>query len=219
MARNCWIKIVQRSAFAADIIRLERGETINQHSQLIRFHPTLDDTGLLRVGGRLRHSILDYDEKHPLLLPQRSSFTNHVIAHAHQTVLHGGTQLTLSHLRHTYWILGGRTRVRLYINRCITCLRQRATTATQIMGDLPSSRVRPSRPFLHSGVDYAGPIAVRTTKGRGHRSYKGYIALFVCFSTKAVHLEVVSDYTTEAFIAAYIRFTGRRGICATLSSD
>lgn len=30
---------------------------------------------------------------------------------------------------------------------------------------------------------------------------------------------MVTDYTTDAFIAAYKRFTGRRGICATLQSD
>lgn len=49
--------------------------------------------------------------------------------------------------------------------------------------------------------------------------YKSYLAIFVCLSTSAVHLELVTDYTTEAFIAAYKRFTGRRGICATLHSD
>lgn len=41
----------------------------------------------------------------------------------------------------------------------------------------------------------------------------------MCLATSAIHIEVVTDYTTEAFIAAYKRFTGRRGICATLQSD
>ena len=87
------------------------------------------------------------------------------------------------------------------------------------MGSLPASRLQPSRPFLKSGVDYAGPLMLRTAKGRGHKSYKGYIAVFVCLCTKAVHLEVVSDLTSSTFIASFRRFVSRRGHCAELLSD
>lgn len=87
------------------------------------------------------------------------------------------------------------------------------------MGNLPRERVTPARPFLRTGVDYAGPIHIRTAKGRGHRTHKGFIAIFVCLSTKAAHLEAVSDYTTEAFLAAFRRFTSRRGLCQEVSSD
>ncbi|XP_046599170.1 uncharacterized protein LOC124295055 [Neodiprion lecontei] len=71
----------------------------------------------------------------------------------------------------------------------------------------------------HSGVDYAGPFSIRASRGREAKSCKGYIVIFICFTTSAVHLELVSDYTTEAFIAAYKRFTSRRGICAPIASD
>ena len=43
--------------------------------------------------------------------------------------------------------------------------------------------------------------------------------MFVCFVTKAVHLEVVSGYDSPSFIAAFRRFTARRGHCAELWSD
>lgn len=68
-------------------------------------------------------------------------------------------------------------------------------------------------------MDYAGPVPLRTTKGRGHKAYKGFFAVFVCLSTRAVHLEVVSDLTTEAFLAAFRRFVSRRGRCDALYSD
>lgn len=88
------------------------------------------------------------------------------------------------------------------------------------MANLPSTRVCPdNRPFLNSGVDYAGPINLRKSHGRGARSYKGYIAVFVCLATRAVHLEAVSNYATQGFLDAYRRFVNRRGICLTLSSD
>ncbi|XP_029674438.1 uncharacterized protein LOC115242347 [Formica exsecta] len=78
------------------------------------------------------------------------------------------------------------------------------------MGDLPRPRVIPARPFLHTG-----PVLVRTAKGRGHRSHKAFLAIFVCLSSKAVHLEVVS----EAFLAALLLFISRRGLCCSLRSD
>ncbi|GFU82589.1 integrase catalytic domain-containing protein [Trichonephila clavipes] len=60
----------------------------------------------------------------------------------------------------------------------------------QLMGDLPTHRVTPSRPFSVCGVDYAGPINILRYRGRGAKTTKGYIALFVCFVTKALHLEL-----------------------------
>lgn len=87
------------------------------------------------------------------------------------------------------------------------------------MDNLPRERVTPARPFLHTGVDYAEPVQLRTTKGRGHRAFKAFIAVFVCLSTRAVHLEAVSDYTAEAFLAALRRFISRRGLCQTIWSD
>ncbi|KYN39315.1 hypothetical protein ALC56_06302, partial [Trachymyrmex septentrionalis] len=73
--------------------------------------------------------------------------------------------------------------------------------------------------FVHTGVDYAGSIAVRTSRGRRHKLQKAYIALFVCLTTKALHLELVSDYTPLTFIAAYQRFVSRRGLPTSMYSD
>jgi hypothetical protein len=87
------------------------------------------------------------------------------------------------------------------------------------MGDLSASRVTASCPFIISGLDYAGFFQVQTTKGRGHRSYKADIALFVCFVTRALHFELVSDLTTNAFTTAFHRFTSRRGLCRRFYND
>jgi hypothetical protein len=80
------------------------------------------------------------------------------------------------------------------------------------MGQLPSPRVQLSRAFQIVGTDYAGPIQLRVGLPRSKTTIKGYIALFVCFATKAVHIEIVTSLTTEAFMAALRRFIGRRGI-------
>ncbi|XP_055910549.1 uncharacterized protein LOC129944914 [Eupeodes corollae] len=157
--------------------------------------------------------------KHPIILPKDSTFTKLVLDHTHQATLHGGVQLMLATLRRTYWILGGRSYVRSFVHKCVVCARHRAATSKQLMGQLPFNRTIPSRPFLHSGVDYAGPFILKTWRGRAAKTYKGYLIVFVCFSSSAVHLEIATDYSSEGFLAAYKRFVGRRGICASLTSD
>lgn len=82
------------------------------------------------------------------------------------------------------------------------------------MGKLPDAHVLPARLFLNAGIDYAGPV-----KGRVRKGHKAYTAVFGCYTTRAVHLEVVSELTSQAFIATYARFTLRRAICAHLHSD
>ena len=73
--------------------------------------------------------------------------------------------------------------------------------------------------FLHTGVDYAGPFLLKTGHPRRPIEVKGYLAVFVCLATKAVHLEVVSSKTTEAFIATLKRFICRRNVPQHIYSD
>jgi hypothetical protein len=87
------------------------------------------------------------------------------------------------------------------------------------MGSLPTTRVTPSSPFLNCGVDYAGPYSLLNFPGRGSKTFKAYLAVFVCFTTKAIHLEAVTDMTSEAFIACYKRFVSRRGVPVNMYSD
>jgi len=105
------------------------------------------------------------------------------------------------------------------IHQCLTCYRFKAQATQQLMGELPSTRVQPSRPFLTTGVDYAGPISLILGTPRSKTITKGYIAIFICFLTKAVHIEVVTSLTTEAFLAALRRFIACRGKAGTIYSD
>ncbi|XP_033218277.1 uncharacterized protein LOC117173746 [Belonocnema kinseyi] len=87
------------------------------------------------------------------------------------------------------------------------------------MGELPKNRIVFERAFLHTGIDYCGPFSIKERKYQNRNKIKIYAAIFVCFATKAVHIEIVSDLTTEAFLACLKRFFARRGKGSNLYSD
>jgi hypothetical protein len=87
------------------------------------------------------------------------------------------------------------------------------------MGQLPIALVQPARPFVNCGVDYAGPFYVKRGSPRSKVQVKCYVAIFICLAVKAIHLELVSILTSDAFIAALRRFIARRGKCLNLYSD
>ncbi|XP_035228751.1 uncharacterized protein LOC118200871 [Stegodyphus dumicola] len=87
------------------------------------------------------------------------------------------------------------------------------------MDNLPKDRVVPTRPFEKVGLDFARPIITKPDLKRSKVTLKSYIALFIRFCTKAVHLEVVSELTTEAFLACLRRFIARRSKPAVIWSD
>ncbi|XP_066589184.1 uncharacterized protein [Prorops nasuta] len=203
-ARLCIIRLSQATYFESEIELLSNKRPLPKKSPLLKLNPFFDEQDrIIRVGGRLIHSSLNHEAKHPPILSKKSNLSILFIRCAHQTSLHGGAV----------------NLVKREIRLCMKCQRIRPRFPTQLMGNLPSCRVTPARPFSISGLDYAGPFQIKFNKGRGVRTSKGYVALFVCFTTKAIHLELVGDLTTASFLAAFRRFIGRRGHCQQIYSD
>lgn len=76
---------------------------------------------------------------------------------------------------------------------------------------MPVNQTTSSRPFSKIGVDYAGLVQLRSSLGRLPKITKTWISIFVCLATRAIHVELVSDASTETFIAALRRMVARRG--------
>lgn len=180
----------------------------------------MDEHNLIRVGGRLVNSdSFTYDKKHPLLLCSRHLFTRLIFEHQHKVLLHAGPQLLLATVRETWWPLKGRNLAKQVVHKCVRCTRMRATPMKIQMGNLPNERLVPGYPFLRCGVDYAGPLLMLNRAGRGAKLTKCYICLFVCFATRAIHLELVTSLTSEAYLLALKRFISRRGKPMQIFSD
>ncbi|XP_018398080.1 PREDICTED: uncharacterized protein LOC108776070 [Cyphomyrmex costatus] len=188
-------------------------------SSLRHLNPLVDDEGILCVGGRLKRADLSYGTKHPIVLPQCSKFTKLIILHEHIRHDHAGAEATLAAVRRAYWPIKGRSITKKLIRECVKCFRYRPRITEPMMGDLPSSRVNLSKPFSNTGVDFCGPIYIREGRRRGAKRIKAYVAIFVCMTVKAVHFEVVSDLSTDAFLNAFKRFIARRGKPTNMYSD
>lgn len=122
-------------------------------------------------------------------------------------------------IRRKFWILDGRNQVRRIVRTCVRFFRFNAETVQYKMSNLPKMRVCNATPFYHMGIDFCGPFHVKEKKHRNRNKIKTYVCVFVCMAVKAVHLEVVSDLTTDGFLAALRRFAARRGIPAHIYSD
>lgn len=209
-------KAVQQECFAKDIDNLKSNSECSPAVQ--KLNPFLHN-GLVLVGGRLSNSSLGYEHKHPILLPSKHHVTFLLIDYYHKINLHTGPQLLLSVLRQRYWILGARNVVRQRVRKCNHCFKFKPKASSALMGELPKARVNESKPFVHTGTDYTGFINVTMGKRRGVISQMAYVCIFICLCTKAIHLELAADLSTDAFMAAFKRFLARRGSVSVMYSD
>ncbi|XP_058446413.1 uncharacterized protein LOC131427338 [Malaya genurostris] len=217
-AETAIIRLIQQQTFGNEYEALQHAQPVSSKSRIRWFHPFIDADQLIRIGGRLGKSSQQYDSKHQILLPASHQFSVLLVRYHHEKHLHAAPQLLLNLLRLRYWITGGRTLVRRIVHQCVVCFRARPKLVEQFMPELPASRVTATRPFTVTGVDYWGPIQLKPPHRRAAPT-KAYVAVFVCFATKAVHLELVGDLSTAKFIEALRRFVSRRGLCSEIYSD
>ncbi|GFT13530.1 uncharacterized protein TNCV_3830141 [Trichonephila clavipes] len=213
------IQTVQESQFHSEIQLLKKKHPLPNSSKLLPLGIFLDTDGIIKVGGRLKNSSLSPIQKHTILLPKSHHLTNLVIQHFHHINLHSGPQFTLCCIRQKFWIPSGRGVVGRLLSKCQTCFRFKAKSGEQLMGNLPANRLSAGRTFLNVGIDFGGPFITKPNVSRSKVKLKSYLALFICMATKAVHLEVVSDLSADAFLAAFRRFISRRGKPTNMFSD
>ncbi|XP_066934407.1 uncharacterized protein [Clytia hemisphaerica] len=195
---------------------LQKQNHVSEHSPISSLNPFIDESGVLRVGGRLRRSNLNFQLRHPILLPKNHELSESIVRWCHEKCAHRGRLHTLHELRnHGFWVVNGNTFVRKIIYHYVICCYLRGSTSNQIMADLPKARVVESPPFTYVGVDFFGPFIVKELR----RELKRYGVIFTCFSTRAVHLEVSSSLETDTFIMTLRRFISRRGKVRSMHSD
>ena len=98
---------------------------------------------------------------------------------------------------------------------CLPCRMSKGHHGYQIESPLPEVRVINHKTFGVTGINFAGTSYLKV----GSNMWKGYIDLFTCATTRAVHLELCTDMSTENFLLALQRFVGRRGLPQNFYTD
>ena len=208
-----WIRFVQASSFKDSDFKSAQFRHLNMF---------IDDLGILRCRGRLEHSSLPTSAKKPILLPKKSAFTFLLIASIHKAMFHASARQTLASVRNDYWIPHGRSVVRSVLNRCQLCRRvEGGPFKLPASPALPSQRVVRDHPFSTTGVDYFGPLFIKHVNPAApdETTMKVWICLFTCAVTRAIHLEVVLDNSSDQFFLCLQRFSAIYGSPSLLISD
>ena len=219
-AQECFAK-ERRQLEAQDAVpsgESKQGQVFKS-SSIRRLCPIVDDHGLLRVGGRLQRSDLPLDVKHPVLLPKGHQVTRLLVRHVHEQGEHElGVEHTISELRQRFWVISAREEVKKCIRSCTECIKRSKKPEKQMMAPKTGAEVMYScRAFSHCAVDFAGPFETR--QGRGKTRLKRYLCVFLCFQSRAVHLEMACGLDTDSFLRAFLRFIARRGRPSEIISD
>ena len=196
-----WIKRVQNEATNSP-----ETEAIKRELNL-----QLNESGILECRGRI-------DGEYPMYLPRNSTYTQKVVEQAHHNTLHGGVAMTMAKVRDRFWVPKLRCLVKRIRSNCHGCVRFRAQAyQSPPIGNLPTAtRTQGTAPFQVLGVDFTGPIRYRT---KTKVEKKGYLVLYGCSLTRAVHLELLRSLEVGEFLPSLKRLVARRGRPKLIYSD
>ena len=210
-----WVKTSQQEVYSNVLVNITTKSRRKRNTLIRQLRLFLDD-GLLRCGGRIHNAPLSATAKFPLLLPPKHHLTSLIILDAHVRLFHAGTNSTLTMIRQKFWIPTGRQRIKSILLHCTTCRRHMGKPYTiPDPAPLPEIRTRESEPFEVTGIDFTGAMYVRHMNSEA----KVYVCLFTCATSRAIHLEVVTDLTVETFLLAFRRFSSRKSLPQILVSD
>ena len=128
---------------------------------------------------------------------------------AHIQTIHGGATLTMAKIRSKYWVPTLKQLVKRVLRICYRCKKfdVKSYTVPQ-KGLLPADRTNLNLPFKTIGTDYAGSFLC---KSEWKEERNVYVLLLTCSLSRAIHLEVLPNQTTQELIHALKRLIARRG--------
>lgn len=192
------LKRAQADSFHIKIQALKDGKELPSHNKLKCLHPFIRN-GLILVGGWLENADVQETQKYPIVLPPSHVITQLIVKDIHLNQLHSGPTALLAAVRLRFWPLRGRSSTRSVVLRCIQCTYAKPRFNKPLMALLPKNRIQVTRPFVITGIDFAVPLIIQSG-AREIRGKKAWIAVFVCYSTRAIHLETVEDLSSSSVV-------------------
>ena len=113
---------------------------ISTKSSLKFLNPFLDEKGIMRVNGRLANSSLPYNERFPIIIPNKSRFCRLYLEHLHLCLAHADCNLMCRMVQTEFYISRLKPKVKSIIHKCKICLIYKQKCCSQIMAPLPPER-------------------------------------------------------------------------------
>ena len=138
----------------AEICCKVRTNSLGKRHFLAHLTPFIDKEGVLRVGGRLDTALVDYDQRHPIILP-KNNVVKRYCRYVHSKIGHMGREYLISSLRKNLYIIGCSTLAKQISRECITCRKIHGKPEVQLMSDLPPDHLQADIPaFINTGIDF-----------------------------------------------------------------
>ncbi|PAV78070.1 hypothetical protein WR25_09266 [Diploscapter pachys] len=215
-SRNISLEEFKRAK--STIIRLHQNEPETKaHFEKLRQNLVLEEDaeGIIRHISRLQKSDLPIQAKRTICIRPNSTLASLIIMDIHHK-FHKPIDQVKNDVRREYSIRQLPSQVVRIVQKCIRCRRFNSLPYRYPnMTDLPERRVKISRPFEHTGLDFFGPLMIRED---GEKK-KVWGCLFTCACTRMIHLEMAHDLSVRTFINCLKRFFARRGVPTSISSD
>ena len=192
------IRIMQREMFTEELKKLQKGETITE-DPLGKLGLYLDPQGIIKTHGRSEKAIDPATSNNQILVNGYHPFVQSYIQFKHKHLNCSSKTYTLHMVRRELTGPYLTVNVNKIVNKCLACrvLRARPYCYPK-MPPLPSERLAAQNPFAVCGIDYCGPYYVK----QGRSQHKVWIALFTCFVSRGIHLELVTDLSADSFLGA-----------------
>ena len=175
---------------------------------------------MICVGGKANSEKIEYACENQVIINKSHPISKLIIKDCQGA--HIGREHTLALLRHKIWIPSCRGLIRKVLFDCLYCKRERIKPQKAFMSELPKERLDAyQKPFYNTGIDFFGPIIVKLSRKTcaNQAKAKRYGVIFTCMTTRAIHLEIAGDLTTDSFILALCRFITCRGNVKHIRSD
>ena len=224
------VRLAQKQTFRDELKLLhtfpdEEMTTLYQHpimrrSDIRRFTPVLDKSGVIRSRSRLdKSNYYGWEKTHPIILSQNCALAKLIVQEAHYQVGHPvGHNAVKARISSRYIISGLGSMIRTLKRACAVCEANNNKPLDQMQASLPTTRLgERMRAFADIGMDYAGPFDIK--QGRGKPRKKIWVLVLTCLAVRAVHLEPTGGMETTHVLNAISRFVDVRGVPKTITCD
>lgn len=222
---TCFGLIVKKLKNIQDLFKegkILKAEYIERYNDIVgpelrKDRPFVDDDGIMRMRSRYQSPAFTYDKCNPPIVPPDHPLVEFLVTCYHKQNFHCLDRTTKADLAEICWIHKLGNVLRHVKSKCEECIQLRGKRETPLMGDLHPARLDfASRPWTHVGVDAFGPF---DCKYGARSTIKRWAFIFTDLTYRGVHIELVSNMTTDACLMAIRRFISMRNIPKRFYSD